>query len=294
MPEKKRIFIKAPSAKKLPVFFIKPMQRFPRAKPIEKRMPKRPAWFGERAAFFASFAEPLGNNEYRTKLFGLRVLKGICRSSETSFLGYRLYRKPENFSINHFREPSAGRLIIRSDPDRGHFSGPDRTKKSYKQLMEEWVAMPRMNFYLERQPPQQSEKLIRRWMQRQRKRHGDIIFIVHKTRPLADYEMSVQVNADLTRGGIIISTTKARTDKFRDEQTETSQLEIGENGRIKRIIGTSIVLPEQLRQETIRVLQDIVNFSRLSEEKTFETSFVTYKDAPEKPEFYDLIFGKKY
>jgi len=126
-----------------------------------------------------------------------------------------------------------------------------------------------------------------------KRKNPDLRFIAHKVRNLRDYERSVQLNVNLDTGTIYISTTKAGTDKFRDEDSVTAELKINERGRIYRPLGRRIVLPEDLQQRTIAMLGTLIRYTSLRGQKIFEASFVTYREAPDRPEFYDLIFGKE-
>jgi hypothetical protein len=161
--------------------------------------------------------------------------------------------------------------------------------------MVEWAKMPRLNFYLRGKRPKKSEALIRDWMREKKAANPNIRFILHKVRNLVDYDRSIQLNIDLSRGEINISTTKAATDRFRDEKVQTGKLALDDNDRIRREIGSRqpIVLPEVLQSKTISVIRELISYARKTGHKVFEASCVTYKDKPNELEFYDLVFGKK-
>ncbi len=131
-------------------------------------------------------------------------------------------------------------------------------------------------------------------MKKVKKKHPFVRFIVHKVRPLQDYERSVQVNVDIENNQVILTTTKARTDRFRDEmETRSTTMILDPNRKIRRELGiTRPLLPSVLMQNTVSRLQRLVDYAGLTEHKRFETSFVTYRDNPHTPEFYDLVFGK--
>jgi hypothetical protein len=232
----------------------------------------------------------LGHNQYRTKIFGVRVLEHLFSNNYLArFLPYRTYRSAKDFNISHFPEPNTGRLIVRTDPVR----------RNQTQTMEEWVSVPRLNISLERQPPSQSQREVRIWMDRVTKKHKGIRFIVHKVRPLADYARSVQINVDIPRGEVSIVSTKARSDKFRDEDNVSrGRMTIDDSGRLRAIPREGVGLPEELRATTIPSLKKMVSFCYSTGHKVFETSYVTYKDERGReipvPEFYDLIFGKRF
>jgi hypothetical protein len=246
----------------------KVLRKASRSRPIDAVFPRLPE---------------LRQNDYRTKLYGLKALQYLSRRYGFKYLPFRTYVGPESFSINHFSNFSNGRIIIRTDPMR----------RDCVQTMEEWFSVPRLNFYLDRQPPKKSELLIKRWMRKAKKKNPNLCFLVHKVRPLSDYEMSIQINVDLQQREIKISTTKARTDKFRDEDVQTMHVSLGEDDRIEFRSQTSI-FPERLHSSVLSMLNEAVFFAKITGHQSFELSGVTYKDAPEKPEYYDWIFGKGF
>lgn len=210
-------------------------------------------------------------------------LKEVFRGRKTNVLDFRVCNKANDFSMTPFSQPQKGRLIIRTDP----------ITKDLSQTMANWVNMPRLNVGLRNQPIRKTESLVRQWMRQVSKTHPKLNFIVHKVRSLKEYESSVQININLKEGAAVISVTKAKTDKFRDEETKDIMMRVDEHGKLRRNIGTKNILPNRLQIETISALTDIIAFAQKTDHKLFETSFVTYKDAPNTPEFYDLIFGKK-
>lgn len=229
------------------------------------------------------YLKPLEKNEYRSKLYGLMALKELRKATGIKVLGFKVCDNPASFSINRFSNPNQGRFLIRSDP----------IIKTQAQTMEEWVQMPRLNFYLNGKPPKKSEALIKKWMRKKKAANPNIRFIIHKVKNLADYDRSVQLNIDLGREEIKISTTKAATDRFRDEKEQTGPLIIDDNGRIRREFGAKIVLPEVLQARTLSIIQTMISYAKRTGHQVFEASYVTYKSQPYEPEFYDLIFGKK-
>jgi len=227
--------------------------------------------------------QPLEKNQYRSKLYGLMSLKDIASGAGFKVLGFLVCKDPRGFSIRAFRNPSEGRLIVRTDIDRW----------GQTHSMEEWASMPRLNLYLRGKNPAKSERTVREWMAKVFRSRQEALFIVHKVRDLRDYERSVQLNVDIPAGRVIISSTTAGTDKFRDEKVESAELQTDDKGRIRRVLGEPTVLPEQLQQKTISMLRSMIGFAERTGHGVFEASYVTYKEAPDNPEFYDLIFGKK-
>jgi len=229
----------------------------------------------------------LGKNEYRTKFYGLQILESIFNGRNTrGVLPSRVYSSPENFSLSDFPDNQQGRMIIRTDPVR----------KNQTQTMEEWMSMPRLNFYLDRQQPHKSEKSIKQWMAKVKKKLPSARFIVHKVRPLADYDLSVQINVNFDEGSVKLSRTDARSDRFRDESdVKTTEFQIDGNGRLRRIIGvTRSIFSEVHNFQIMSAVDSLMRVSRETNHKVFESSCVIYKDNPRYLEFYDLIFGKQY
>ena len=226
---------------------------------------------------------PLEKNQYRTKLYGLHALREISRKSGIKFLDFLVFKNASSFSLKRFSNVQGGRLIVRTDPSR----------RTYTQTMKEWVSMPRLNFYLERQSPAKSESFIKKWMREIRKKKPRLIFIMHKVRNLKDYKQVVQLNVDLSMGQITISATEAATDRFREEPTKSESLIIDDKGRIRRPIGSKIILPETLQAKTIAALKSLIGYANKTGHSVFEASYVTYNEAPDAPEFYDLVFGKQ-
>ena len=268
------------------MFSLAPQKKRPARKP-----PAQPAWhwlpkatmYVPRWRASGLRLPPLEKNHYRSKLYGLMSLKEIASGAGLKVLDFSVCKDPDAFSIRAFKHPSEGRLIIRTDIDR----------QSHTHSMEEWASMPRLNLYLQAKDPAESEKKVREWMAGVLRSHQGVLFIVHKVRPLRDYERSVQLNADLQNGQIIISTTKAGTDKFRDEPTAQTELVVDESERIRRPLGSVVFLPESLQRETLFSLEKLMRYARKTSHNVFEASYVTYKEAPSEPEFYDLVFGKK-
>lgn len=227
--------------------------------------------------------KPLGKNEYRSKFYGLRALKELHKAIGIKVLSFKICDGPASFSINRFSNPRQGRLIIRTDP----------VCKTHSQTMEEWVSMPRLNFYLNGKSPRKSEELIKKWMAKKKAANPNIRFIVHKTRGLVDYDRSVQLNIDLGMKTIKTSTTKARTDRFREEDVQTASMVIDDRGRLRREIGEKIVLPEMLQARTLLIIRRMISYAKRTGHQVFEASYVTYKNQSNEPEFYDLIFGKR-
>lgn len=225
----------------------------------------------------------LRNNEYRSKLYGLLALREIWKQANIRLLDFRVCNNGREFSINSFKNLQQGRLIIRTDPKR----------ENYSQSMEEWVSMPRLNLYLRNQPPKKSERLVKQWMRATKKKFPNSCFIVHKVRDLRDYKCVVQLNADFNAGEIVISKSTAGTDKFRDENVRSTNLVISDNWKIRRNVGSKIILPEGLQAKTVNALKKLMDYAAETGHRVFEASYVTYKEAPNEPEFYDLIFGKK-
>lgn len=232
---------------------------------------------------------------YGTKLHGLNVLEQVSKATHCKILPKKVFDSPSEFSINLFEKPSEGRLIVRSDP---------KTIQN-RQTMQDWVKMPRMNLTIDRQNPLESERIVREWMEEQStKWDGKIRFIVHKVRLLEDYDKSVQINATLGdlnnpeghNGRIVFSVGEASSDKFRDEKVKQYNFDYDvHRRRIRRIFGEeAIPLSEQLRSMVLQQLNAVVDVAMQQGEKSLELNFVTYKDAPHEPEFYDLIFGKAY
>jgi len=226
---------------------------------------------------------PLKHNEYRSKLYGLLALREIFGRVNVNLLDFRVCDKASGFSINSFKDPQHGRLIVRTDPER----------LNHTQSLKEWVSMPRLNLYLKNQPPERTEKMVKQWMKAAKKKKPEARFIVHKVRGLGEYDHFVQLNVDFNTGKVVISKTGAGTDKFRDEKGTLTTLTIDDRWKIRRAIGSKVILPEGLQTNTINALRRISNFAAETGHRVFEASYVTYKDAPSEPEFYDLIFGKK-
>jgi len=226
--------------------------------------------------------KPLGKNQFKSKLYGLTWLKAISKKTGAKALEYNTFRSAREFSMKKFKNLEDGRLIIRTDP----------YTKSQTQSMQTWVGMPRLNFYLKGKNPAEAEKNIKKWMAEVKQKRPNTIFIVHKVRPLQDYERSVQINIDLKKHKLFISTSKAGTDKFRDENVKSTEMMLDENQRVRREIGKKIVLPEPLQKKTIMMARELTRIAEQTGCPTIEASYVTYKESPYEPEYYDLIFGK--
>jgi hypothetical protein len=204
----------------------KPKRAKPKRSPTAKRKSAAPGYT----------LSPLQKNQYRTKLFGLRTLHKICPLIGAKALNFKVCNSPRDFSISSLPGPGDGRIIVRTDPSR-----PEPV-----QTMEEWAAQPRLNVYLEGKNPRDSEALVKKWMDEVKRKNPGLRFIVHRVRNLRDYERFVQLNVDLSEGTVHISTTKASTDKFRDETGKTTEMRLDDAGRIRRIVGAPTLLPEDL------------------------------------------------
>jgi hypothetical protein len=130
-------------------------------------------------------------------------------------------------------------------------------------------------------------------MAKAKQKFPGIQFIVHKVRNLADYDKSVQLNFDLPANRIIVSSTEAGTDRFREERTKQMVVSFDHRDRLRIDSGAKETLPDGLINPAFACIRALAEYATMQGHPVFEASFVTYREAPGQPEFYDLIFGKR-
>ncbi|MFC2154709.1 hypothetical protein ACFLRC_04440, partial [Candidatus Altiarchaeota archaeon] len=63
------------------------------------------------------------------------------------------------------------------------------------------------------------------------------------------------------------------------------------DGKAKIEQGKEKVLSDELRGKTEKAIDAITEYARKTGHKKVTSSYVTYRDRPNKPEFYDLLLG---
>lgn len=224
---------------------------------------------------------------YSTKHYGHELLQHVCKMTGNLVLPKRVYETPDKFSIAHFKNLSSGGILIRSDPKTANHS----------QSLEQWVHMRRKKLYLKGRPLEKSEAMIKKWMNAQYKKHtGNIRFIVHKVRPLSEIDNSFQVNVNLEQNTIVFHISRVKSDTFRDETERKSfHYEFEPWGyKLRRPRREHALPPELPITDIMSIVKKLTEIIHPKHETSFELSGVTYKDAPDIAEFYDLILGKAY
>ena len=228
----------------------------------------------------------LNPDEYSSKLYGLSVLPDLCQGTGAVILPFRVYDSPKDFSIAHFLQYGFARLLIRTDP-----------KDDSAQTMGFWGSLPRTII-----TPQTGDTISSmeaeavQFMKKNRvHKSRRLRFIVHKLRDETDYISHVQTNADLTtktldfrvkglRGGM-----PEKNPVFRLGPSVSGRMHIGEDGHVAGR-DESGLLSKDLMARTCTILDLMIKFAQERGYYGFETSYVTYWDAPDVPEYYDLLF----
>ena len=236
----------------------------------EKRKPRQPK--GKKARIrqniqrFTTKINPT-DNVLSPKLWGLGILRQITKGSKTAgFLPYFLIRNPGSFSFAKLGSVP-DRVLVRSD-----------IADSKGIPWHEYAGLPRDTFQVDRKNPAKTEKEIREFMQ---KRSGIYrqIFIVHPLRPVEDYHKMGSVVFSLDYSGkpeiLMHESVFVHSPNFRG----TWGTAISEKGPLRKKLGG---LVDSLLD--LGILRD--------RNKKISLWFVTYKDAPQIPEFYDLLIEK--
>ena len=227
---------------------------------------------------------PLAPGESRTKIFGLTLLEGLCKRFDAGFLPYRLYTRPGDFRLEDFNEPTQGRLIVRSDP-----ISPDHVQDSIQ-----WLGMPRLNLTLGNDVEAHQAE-VARFMSKAIADKGNVLFIVHKARDLAEYDKNVKIDVDLNAGQARIwvaqiSAEGKERENFRNLEQDIRTYGLDADGKI----AASGKRHYPSAPEVEGVVKSVVEFAKRTGHHEFNISYVTYRGEPHRPEFYDLMLVRSH
>ncbi|HHQ45100.1 MAG TPA: hypothetical protein ENN13_03080 [Candidatus Altiarchaeales archaeon] len=237
---------------------------------------------------------PPPEGRYRTKIFGLQLLTDVCRNVKVPYLHFMTCLSPDDFSIHDFPNPTEGRLVIRSDS----------LAMDGMQTHDEWFEMERTQISLIKDV-KWSEDTVRMFMSDWMEKNSPkkLLFIIHKTRPLEDYGINIQLNVDLKERKVECEPTPVKDrNVFRSHGLPFAEVfpfhpefRFNKDGNVEVSPDPHFtrIFPKEMAEKIVKVLNGIVGYSRREGYVRFETSCVNYKDNPGEPEFYDLIFGKK-
>jgi len=112
--------------------------------------------------------------------------------------------------------------------------------------------------------------------------HEPITFIIHPLRPIEKYHLRGYI--ERLRSGIVSIELKHF---LNSDSLETKPAPVAQSTIDPGKTTGSGNFPEELRQKLEQLAKKI---SEEYPDKMFRSRFVTYKDAPTEPEFYDLLF----
>jgi len=221
--------------------------------------------------------------EVQPKIAGLSLFRRILKPEMGSLLPYHIVRQSEDFSISTFH-PTPKRILIRSDIASG--TGIDYYV---------WEALPRKIFEVDPNAPANTQTEMRTYMKHIKGLYlqGDpglpgsaatasyfpnsarrLLFILHPLRSLDHYAYIGSIGARKDREGKQQVKMKIGTDITNPIFRNTDRLPPKIPPALRKRIGA--VAGALLKSGLVR----------------FEVCFVTYKDRPDYPEYYDLLIRK--
>lgn len=231
-----------------------------------------------------AFADTMFADTMRTKLFGLRQLQSICTRNRIRFLSH-YGTTPKTFSLANLKIKKRQRLLIRSDP----------ITKEIRVLDPVWQMCPRKTFDFGGNR-KVIEARIKQWMKNEArdfnaKTRLDLRFFFHVLRPSEEYHTAGKISIDLRKNKVSILLSDPHAHIFRASRPMGKfEYRIDALGRITHTKKKKD-LNSQLKEKAMKVIKHLIKYNQ--RERFIETSFVTYRDKPTEPEFYDLLYGKQ-